>query len=146
VQRRIAQLPLHGGKAPPWLFQRMMRLSGAVGEAIAERFGPHELLRRLADPWWFQALGCVLGFDWHSSGLTTVTCGALAEAARERGADMGLYAAGGKGAAGRKAPRQITETYDRSTEVLTEAVRQARLGRREREKALRRVARLGGDP
>jgi hypothetical protein len=60
----------------------MTKLAGAVMQAIVEEFGPDELLRRLSDPWWFQALGCVLGFDWHSSGVTTVTCGALKEAAK----------------------------------------------------------------
>ena len=77
MKRRLAQLPLHTGKAPPWLFQRMTKLAGAVTMAIVEEFGPAEMLRRLSDPWWFQAFGCVLGFDWHSSGVTTVTCGAL---------------------------------------------------------------------
>ena len=82
MKRRIAQLPLHGGKAPAWLFQRMKHLAGAITMAVADAFGPREMLRRLADPWWFQAFGGVLGFDWHSSGLTTVTCGAMREAVR----------------------------------------------------------------
>ncbi len=77
MQRRLAQLPLHTDKAPPWLFKRMTKLAGAVTMAIVEEFGPAEMLRRRSDPWWFQAFGCVLGFDWHSSGVTTVTCGAL---------------------------------------------------------------------
>ncbi len=75
MKRRIAQLPLHTGKAPPWLLRRMTKLAGAVTMAIVEEFGPAEMLRRLADPWWFQAFGCVPGFDWHSSGLTTVRRG-----------------------------------------------------------------------
>ena len=66
-----------GGKAPRWLFERMVKLSRAIGLAVVEEEGPQELLRRLSDPHWFQALGCALGFDWHSSGLTTTACGAL---------------------------------------------------------------------
>ena len=113
MKRRIAQLPLHTGKAPPWLFQRMTKLAGAVTMAIVEEFGPAEMLRRLSDPWWFQAFGCALGFDWHSSGVTTVTCGALKEAAKTCGADLGILVAGGKGAASRKTPREIADAADR---------------------------------
>jgi hypothetical protein len=113
VKRHVAQLPLHSGKAPPWLFQRMTKLAGAVTMAIVEEFGPAEMLRRLSDPWWFQAFGCVLGFDWHSSGVTTVTCGALKEAAKTFGADLGIIVAGGKGGAGRKTPREIAQAADR---------------------------------
>jgi len=113
MKRRVAQLPLHSGKAPRWLFQRMTKLAGAVTMAIVEEFGPAEMLRRLSDPWWFQAFGCVLGFDWHSSGVTTVTCGALKEAAKACGADLGILVAGGKGAAGRKTPREIADAADR---------------------------------
>jgi hypothetical protein len=106
MRRRVAQLPLHSGKAPPWLFRRMTKLAGAVTAAIVEEFGPAEMLRRLSDPWWFQALGCVLGFDWHSSGVTTVTCGALKEAARACGDDFGIRAAGPPG----KSPTPQTDT------------------------------------
>jgi uncharacterized protein len=113
MKRRLAQLPLHTGKAPPWLFRRMTKLAGAVTMAIVEEFGPAEMLRRLSDPWWFQAFGCVLGFDWHSSGVTTVTCGALKEAAKTHGADLGILVAGGKGAASRKTPREIAEAPGR---------------------------------
>jgi hypothetical protein len=113
MKRRIAHLPLHTGKAPPWLFKRMTRLAGAVTMAIVEEFGPAEMLRRLSDPWWFQAFGCVLGFDWHSSGVTTVTCGALKEAARIFGKDLGILVAGGKGAVSRKTPQEIADAADR---------------------------------
>ncbi|HIE47328.1 TPA: DUF763 domain-containing protein [Candidatus Bipolaricaulota bacterium] len=101
-----ADLPLHGGKAPRWLFSRMVSLGREVLCALAEEFGPVEVLRRLADPYWFQALGCFLGFDWHSSGLTT-TCGALKGALDQVGDELGLYAAGGKGAVSRRAPQEI---------------------------------------
>lgn len=81
--------------------------------AIVDEFGPDEMLRRLADPWWFQALGCVLGFDWHSSGVTTVTCGALKEAARKCGPDLGIFVAGGKGGVSRKTPHEIAAAAER---------------------------------
>ncbi len=86
----------------------MTRLSGAIAEAIVAEFGTSELLRRLADPCWFQSLGCLLGFDWHSSGLTTTLTGAL-KIALSRGLDreIGFFAAGGKGATSRKTPSEI---------------------------------------
>lgn len=107
MKRRLAQLPLHGGKAPAWLFKRMTHLAGAVTMAVVDAHGPEEMLRRLAEPWWFQAFGCALGFDWHSSGLTTVTCGALKDASRRLGADLGIVVAGGKGKTSRKTPDEI---------------------------------------
>lgn len=113
VQRRMAQLPLHGGKAPAWLFRRMTQLAGSITMAVVDEFGADEMLRRLSDPWWFQAFGCVLGFDWHSSGVTTVTCGALKEAAKRLGADMGLLVAGGKGGVSRRTPQEIAAAADR---------------------------------
>ena len=113
MRRATAQLPLHTGKAPPWLFERMWKLAGAVTMAVVDDYGPAEMLRRLSDPWWFQAFGCVLGFDWHSSGVTTVTCGAMKEAYKHLGADLGLHVAGGKGATSRLTPREIIQTADR---------------------------------
>jgi hypothetical protein len=113
MKRRMANLPLHSGKAPPWLFKRMTKLAEAVTMAIVEEFGPAEMLRRLSDPWWFQAFGCVLGFDWHSSGVTTVTCGALKEAAKVCGPDLGILVAGGKGGTSRKTPQEIADASDR---------------------------------
>jgi hypothetical protein len=113
MQRRIAQLPLHGGRAPAWLFSRMHRLAGSILEHCVEEAGARETLARLADPLWFQALGCVLGFDWHSSGLTTVTCGAIGEAYRRLGPALGIHAAGGKGGVSRKTPQQIAEVAER---------------------------------
>src|SRR6187399_52456 len=78
----FAHLPLHGGKAPRYLFDRMVPLSREIVLFIVSEFGREEVLRRLSDPYWFQAFGCVLGFDWHSSGLTTTVCGALKEGLR----------------------------------------------------------------
>ncbi len=102
-----ADLPLHGGRAPRWLFDRMSRLAPAVVEAIVLEHGPHEVLRRLSDPWWFQAFGCVLGFDWHSSGVTTTVCGALKVGLEGREADTGIRVAGGKGRASRRTPDEL---------------------------------------
>ncbi|MFB6345567.1 MAG: DUF763 domain-containing protein, partial [bacterium] len=91
-----ADLPLHGGHCPPWLFEQMKELGEAVIEAMILEFSRREVVRRFSDPGWFQTLGCVLGFDWHSSGLTTVLCGALKETLNKRSDDLGLYMAGGK--------------------------------------------------
>ncbi len=104
-----ADLPLHWGQAPRWLFRRMVALSEAILWALADAFGTKGVLERLSDPHWFQALGCLLGFDWHSSGLTTTTCGALKEALKRVGPELGLFAAGGKGAASRRTPEEIAK-------------------------------------
>jgi len=112
--RKTADLPLHGGYAPAWLFQRMVHMAGAITTLIVQDKGPLELLRRLSDPFWFQALGCVLGFDWHSSGVTTTVCGALKEAARRYGGDMGIVVCGGKGATSRHTPRDIRRACERT--------------------------------
>ncbi len=115
----VVDLPLHYGRAPRWLFQRMVRLAGAILEAIVVDLGPEEALRRLQDPLWFQAFGALLGFDWHSSGLSTTTTGAIKEALRQR--DLGLLVAGGKGRTSRKTPQEIqayAERYGFSPEPL----------------------------
>ena len=109
----IAALPLHNGKAPPWLFQRMVQLSREMTLIIAGEYGVQEMLRRLSDPCWFQAFGCVLGFDWHSSGLTTTVCGALKVGLRGVEKEVDLYVAGGKGGASRKTPAEIASAGDR---------------------------------
>ncbi len=103
----IANLPLHGGKAPPWLFQRMVKLSREITMFIVGEFGPEEMLRRMSDPYWFQAFGCVLGFDWHSSGVTTTLCGALKEGLRGLEEELGLFIEGGKGRTSRQTPAGI---------------------------------------
>jgi hypothetical protein len=103
----IANLPLHGGKAPRWLFDRMVPLAREITIAIVSDYGPDEMLRRLSHPYWFQAFGCVLGFDWHSSGVTTTLCGALKEGIRGIERDLGLFVAGGKGKTSRKTPAEI---------------------------------------
>lgn len=124
----FADLPLHGGKAPRWLFERMVRLSEGILEWMVEELGPRATLERFSDPFWFQALGCVLGFDWHSSGVTTTTCGAVKEALRHR-ADLGIFAAGGKGAASRRTPLEIEEKGERAGlgERITDLIRASRM-------------------
>src|SRR3954462_9161758 len=108
-----AHLPLHGGRAPPWLFQRMVPLSREIVNFIAAEFGREEVLRRLSDPFWFQAFGCVLGFDWHSSGLTTTVCGALKEGMRGLDRELGVFVAGGKGGISRKTRAETEGPCDR---------------------------------
>ena len=109
----FATLPLHGGKAPRYLFERMVMLSREIVVFMASEFGRDEVLRRLSDPHWFQAFGCVLGFDWHSSGLTTTVCGALKEGLREAGRELGIFVAGGKGATSRRTPAEIDAACER---------------------------------
>ena len=91
----------------------MKALSAAIIEVILEDFGTEEVLRRLSDPYWFQALGCVVGFDWHSSGVTTTLCGALKEGLAEIGPQAGLFLAGGKGRVARRTPVEIEDLADR---------------------------------
>ena len=105
----IANLPLHPGHAPRWLFDRMVKLSGEISRIIILEFGTEELVRRLSDPYWFQAFSCVIGFDWHSSGTTTVTMGALKESLKP---EDGVVVVGGKGKASRKTPEEITSLGD----------------------------------
>jgi hypothetical protein len=112
--RKTADLPLHSGRAPVWLFRRMIEMAGAITTLIVRESGPLELLQRLSDPFWFQAFGCVLGFDWHSSGVTTTVCGALKLAARRCGDDLGIVVCGGKGATSRRTPEEICRACDRT--------------------------------
>lgn len=100
-----ANLPLHSGHAPRWLFEKMKKLSSAINKIVIDEFGQDEFLRRLSDPFWFQAFSCAIGFDWHSSGTTTVTCGVLKESLNKE--DLGVRVVGGKGKASRKAPKDI---------------------------------------
>ncbi len=115
----VANLPLHGGKAPRWLFKRMVSLSKSITDVIVYEYGREEFLRRISDPFWFQALSCVLGYDWHSSGTTTVTCGALKEAIKPE--EYGFAICGGKGKVSRKTPEEIEkigDTYNLSTNTI----------------------------
>lgn len=113
-----AVLPLHGGKCPPWLFSMMKKLGGEISALVVREYGRKELLRRLGDPFFFQALGCVLGYDWHSSGLTTVTMGALKEGIPR---DLGIAVCGGKGKVSKRTPEEIekiAESFSFSTREI----------------------------
>lgn len=103
----VADFTLDWGHCPRWLFDRMVRLARAIGIAVIREFGPEEFLKRLADPVWFQSLGCVLAFDWNASGLTTTTLGALKFAFRGLEKDLGIFICGGKGKTSRKTPDEI---------------------------------------
>ncbi|MER3406917.1 MAG: DUF763 domain-containing protein [Patescibacteria group bacterium] len=100
-----ATTPLDYGKCPKWLFERMKKLGGIVAELIIEEYGEEEFLKRISHPVWFQSLGCLLAFDWNSSGLTVVLTAALKEAFKER--NLGIYIAGGKGKTSRKTPEEL---------------------------------------
>lgn len=108
----VAQAPLHGGHCPPWLFTKMKELGASIIQVMVMEYGTSEVLRRLSDPVWFQSFGSVLGFDWHSSGLTTVLCGALKEGLREAQGELGLFLVGGKGKASRRTPIEIAQAGD----------------------------------
>lgn len=104
-----ADLPLHYGRTPRWLFDKMKILSKEIIVSIVSDTGPEEFLRKISDPLWFQAFGCVLGFDWHSSGLTTTVCGAIKEGIKGLEKELGLFIAGGKGKVSLRTPSEILQ-------------------------------------
>jgi hypothetical protein len=103
----FADLPLHGGRVPAWLAERMQKLGVAIVEGILLHYGTAEFLSRLSDPFWFQALGCVMGMDWHSSGITTSVLGALKRGVNPRSNELGLHFCGGRGKQSRKTPDEL---------------------------------------
>ena len=107
----MMDLPLHGGAAPQWLVQRMKKLAEVISDVIISEYGQEELLLRLSNPDWFQAFCCVLAFDWHSSGTTTVLCGVLKSVLDPE--DHGLAVVGGKGSRSRMAPQEISALGER---------------------------------
>lgn len=107
IRKGVADLPLHYGRAPRWLFDKMKQLARETIVYMITEFNTEYVLDRLSDPFWFQAFGCILGFDWHSSGLTTTVCGALKEGLRGLDAELGLFITGGKGGRSRKTPEEI---------------------------------------
>jgi hypothetical protein len=109
-----ADLPLHGGRVPPWLANRMTRLGAVICEAVAHHFGRDELLRRLAHPFWFQSFGCVMGMDWHSSGITTSVLGALKRGLKPLEAELGIMVCGGRGRHSRKTPDELIAIGERT--------------------------------
>ena len=106
----IADLPLHGGKAPTWLTTRMRKLAKEITAIIIDEYGTDAFLTRVSDPYWFQAFGCVLGYDWHSSGVTTVVTGILKQALSPR--ENGIAVCGGKGRASRQTPTEISRAAE----------------------------------
>ena len=126
----FADLPLHGGRVPPWLAERMTKLGTAISEHILHHYGTSGLLSRLSDPFWFQALGCVMGMDWHSSGITTSVMGALKRGLNPRTRELGIYVCGGRGKHSRKTPEEL-RTFAESANLGGEAlVRSSRLAAR----------------
>ncbi|RYD55955.1 MAG: DUF763 domain-containing protein [Sphingobacteriales bacterium] len=112
MSRSYADLPLHYGQVPPWLYQRMSKLGLAITEAIVSEYGKSAFLQRISDPFWFQSLGCVLGMDWHSSGITTSVMGALKRSVNERSKELGIYFCGGKGKHSRETPAELIRIAD----------------------------------
>ncbi|MEO0278803.1 MAG: DUF763 domain-containing protein [candidate division WOR-3 bacterium] len=113
IRTGFTELPLHTGKAPRWLFEKMVLLCGEILTIMVIEYGRNEVLKRFSDPYWFQALGCVSGFDWHSSGLTVTLLGAVKESLKEKSKELGIFVAGGKGKAALKTPTEILEKSDR---------------------------------
>ncbi len=103
----VADLPLHGGRVPQWLATRMTQLGTGITEAIVRDYGTSGFLSRLSDPFWFQALGAVMGMDWHSSGITTSVMGALKRGLAPRANELGLYICGGRGRFSRNTPSEL---------------------------------------
>ena len=127
MKRGTADLPLHYGTVPPWLAERMSLLGGAIAEAIIIEYGRPALLQRLSDPFWFQSLGCVLGMDWHSSGITTSVMNALRKAINYRSEELGVYICGGRGKFSRETPNQLLEVANKTGLNGNELVRHSKL-------------------
>lgn len=111
---RHADLPLHYGKVPEWLHKRMGILGGAIVEAVVLEYGKSAFISRMADPFWFQSLGCVLGMDWHSSGITTSVMGALKRTVNPQFNELGIYICGGKGKQSTQTPQELMTLSDRT--------------------------------
>ena len=121
----IATLPLHYGKAPKWLVIRMRKLAKEIVTIIVDEYGSEDFLKRISDPFWFQALGCVLGYDWHSSGVTTVVTGVLKQAIAPE--EHGIAVCGGKGKISLQTPLEIENAGQKFgfAEAKIEALRYA---------------------
>ena len=122
-----ADLPLHYGKVPAWLAQRMSLLGGAIVEAVVIEYGRGMLLQKMSDPFWFQSLGCVLGMDWHSSGITTSVMGALKHAVNRKSGELGIYICGGRGKHSRQTPAELLSIADKTGLNGAQLVRNSRL-------------------
>src|SRR6478609_7084301 len=102
-----ADLPLHGGRVPEWLAGRMAKLGAIIAEAICQEYGRDEFLSRLANPFWFQSFGAVMGMDWHSSGITTSVIGALKRGLAPFEKELGIHVCGGRGKYSRQTPQEL---------------------------------------
>src|SRR6187401_130992 len=122
-----ADLPLHGGRVPPWLASRMTTLGTAIAEAVIHHYGVSAFLSRLSDPFWFQAFGTVMGMDWHSSGITTSVMGALKRGLNPRADELGLYICGGRGRHSRNTPAELRMIADKLSLDGDALVRTSRL-------------------
>ncbi len=122
-----ADLPLHGGRVPQWLAERMTKMGTAIVEAILQSYGHSELLSRLADPFWFQALGSVMGMDWHSSGITTSVMGALKRGLARQADELGIYICGGRGRHSRNTPNELRAIAERKSLDGDSLIRTSRL-------------------
>jgi len=109
-----ADLPLHYGRVPVWLAQRMSSLGGAIVESIVIEYGRDVFLQKMSDPFWFQSLGCVLGMDWHSSGITTSVMGALKSSVNKKSAELGIYICGGRGKHSRQTPTELLQIANKT--------------------------------
>src|SRR5690242_15781382 len=123
----VADLPLHGGRVPSWLAQRMTLLGTGITEAIVRDYGTSGFLSRLSDPFWFQAFGAVMGMDWHSSGITTSVMGALKRGLAPRANELGLYICGGRGRHSRNTPAELRLLGERRGFDADALVRTSRL-------------------
>jgi len=122
-----ADLPLHYGKVPAWLYERMSVLGLSIVEVILADYGKEEVVRRLSDPFWFQSFGAVLGMDWHSSGITTSVMGSLKRAINPNSQSLGLYICGGKGKYSRDTPQELLQIADKTGLNGTELVKASKL-------------------
>ena len=123
----VADLPLHGGRVPQWLAQRMTALGTAITESVIRDYGTSAFLSRLSDPFWFQAFGAVMGMDWHSSGITTSVMGALKRGLSPRSDELGLYICGGRGKYSRNTPNELIAIAERKGFDGDSLVRTSRL-------------------
>src|SRR5688572_23168916 len=123
----VADLPLHGGRVPPWLASRMATLGTAIAESVIHHYGRAAFLSRLSDPFWFQAFGTVMGMDWHSSGITTSVMAALKRGLNPRADELGIYICGGRGEQSRRTPDELRRIADRTSVDGDALVRTSRL-------------------
>lgn len=127
MSRAYADLPLHYGQVPAWLYQRMSKLGLAITEAVIQEYGKNAFLARMSDPFWFQSLGCVLGMDWHSSGITTSVMGALKRSVNQRSRELGIYICGGKGRYSKETPAELQKIAEQTGLDAAALIRSSKL-------------------